>query len=72
MPALGEIRRYYEKRMTPVCPTGRARRDILALLEDRRSLQRAAEALLAAAEPYGADPNVKSAIEGFRSVLERR
>jgi hypothetical protein len=45
---------------------------VLALLEDRKTLQRTAEKLLAAAEPYAGDPNVKKAIEDFRAALERR
>jgi hypothetical protein len=72
MPALGEIRRYYEKRMTPVCSTGRARRDVLELLEDRKRILRAAEGLLSAAEPYSGDPNVMKAISEFREALDRR
>jgi hypothetical protein len=70
--AVGEIRRYYEGMKVPVVPTARAREDVLQLLEERKTLQRAGEALMAAAAPYSADPNVKEAIEGFKAVLEGR
>lgn len=70
--APGVIRRYYEKRLNPVCSTPRARRDVLALLEDRKNIQRAAEALMMAALPYSGDPKLKEAIDGFRATLEGR
>ena len=64
-----EIRRYYERRMAPVAGV-RARRDVLGLLEDRKALQRAAEALMHAAQPYTGDPKLKQAYEDFRAVIE--
>jgi hypothetical protein len=70
--AIGEMRRYYEGLKVPVCSSARARADVLQLLEERKTLQRAAEAVLAAATPYSGDANLKSAIEGFRAVLEGR
>ena len=70
--AVGEIRRYYEGTKVPVVPTARAREDVLQLLDERKALQRAGEGLVAAAAPYGADPNLKQAIEGFKAVLEGR
>jgi hypothetical protein len=70
--AVGEIRRYYEGMKVPVVPTARAREDVLQLLEERKALQRAGEALLAAAAPYAGDPNLKQASEGFKAVLEGR
>jgi hypothetical protein len=70
--AIGVIRRYYETRKTPIVPTERARRDVLALLDDRKAIQRAAEALMDTALPYGGDANVKRAIDGLRAVLEGR
>ena len=73
MPAnIGQIRRYYEKRFTPIVPSARARQDVLALLEDRKALQRAAEQLMTAAIPCSGDPNVLKAIENFRAVLDGR
>lgn len=68
----GSIRRYYEKRLTPVCSSARARRDVLALLEDRKRIARAAEALMMAAYPYSGDPRVKQAIDDFRAAVEGR
>src|SRR5207249_5571166 len=44
--AVGEIRRYYEGTKVPVVPTARAREDVLQLLDERKTLQRAGEALL--------------------------
>ena len=70
--AVGEIRRYYEGTKVPVVSTARAREDVLWLLEERKTLQRAGEALLSAAIPFSGDPAVKQAIEGFRAVLEGR
>ena len=70
--AVGEIRRYYEGMRLPIVPAARAREDVLQLLEERKTLQRAGEALLAAALPFGGDPALKQAIEGFRAVLEGR
>ena len=70
--AVGEIRRYYEGTKVPVVSTARAREDVLQLLEDRKSLQRAGEALMAAAIPFSGDATVKQAIESFRAVLEGR
>lgn len=64
--AAGAIRRYYEGRHAPVLAP-RARKDVLALLEDRRELQRAADALLEAALPYSGDPKVKAAIDRLRA-----
>lgn len=65
----GAIRRFYTSRMTPVL-AGRAKRDVLALLEDRKDLQRAADALLDAALPYSGDPRVKAAIERLRGMRD--
>lgn len=65
------IRRYYAKRKG-ICSASRARKDVFSLLEERKALQRAGEALLMAALPYGGDPNVKQAIDDFRAVLEGR
>ena len=70
--ATGAIRKYYEHRMAPVVPAARARRDVLALLEDRKRIARAAEGLLMAAIPYSGDPNLKNAIDEFRAALEGR
>lgn len=71
MPApTGQIRRYYELRHAPVL-SGRARRDVLALLEDRKELQRAADALLDASLPFSADPKVKAAIDRLRALGAR-
>ena len=70
--AVGEIRRYYEGMKVPVVPTTRAREDVLQLLEERKTLQRAGEALMNAAIPFSGDPGVKQAIESFRAVLEGR
>jgi len=63
----GAIRRYYEHRNAPVL-AHRARADVLTLLEDRRRLQRAADALVEAALPYGGDPKVKEAIDRLRAL----
>jgi hypothetical protein len=63
----GAIRRYYEGRHAPVMAP-KARADVLALLEDRRELQRAADALLEAALPYSGDPKVKAAVERLRAL----
>lgn len=63
----GAIRRYYEDRMAPVS-AGRARADVLTLLEDRRSLQRAADQLMDAAMAYAGDPKVKEALDRLRSI----
>ena len=70
--AVGEIRRYYEGTRVPVVPTARAREDVLQLLEERKTLQRAGEALMSAAIPFSGDPAIKQAIESFRAVLEGR
>jgi len=70
--AVGEIRRFYEGMKVPVVSTARARDDVLQLLEERKALQRAGEALMAAAVPFSGDPALKQAIEGFRAVLEGR
>ncbi len=70
--AIGAIRRYYERLKVPVCSSARARRDVLGLLEDRKALQRAGEALMFAAQGYSGDPNIKKAIEDLRAVLESR
>ena len=66
------IRRYYEKRLTPFCPTPKARRDVLSLLDQRKALHYAGEALLAAALPFSGDPALREAIDSFRGVLEGR
>ena len=63
----GAIRRFYEGRHAPV-RAPRARADVLALLEDRRDLQRAADALIEASLPYAGDPKVKAAIERMRTL----
>jgi hypothetical protein len=68
--AIGEIRRYYEGLKMPFCSSARAREDVLQLLDQRKVIQRAAEALVAAATPYSGDPALKAAIENFRGVLE--
>jgi len=70
--AVGEIRRYYEGTKVPVVPTARAREDVLQLLEERKALQRAGEALVAAAAPFSGDQAVKQAIDAFKAVLEGR
>jgi hypothetical protein len=63
----GAIRRYYEhRRLAPVMAM-KARADVLALLEDRREIQRAADALVEAAMPYSGDPKVKAAIDRLRA-----
>lgn len=67
-----QIRRYYERRRVPVCSAARARRDVLALLDQRKALQRAGEALMTAATPYSGDPTVRAAIDAYRAVLEGR
>lgn len=63
------IRRYYD-RVRLIVPGSRARRDVIALLEERKVLARAAEGVVAAAIPYSGDANVKAAIDGVRAVLE--
>lgn len=63
------IRRYYAKRKG-ICSASRARKDVFSLLEERKALQRAGEALLMAALPYGGDPTVKKAVDDFRALLE--
>ena len=70
--AIGAIRRYYEGAKVPVVSTARARADVFQLLEERKTLQRAGEALMTAALPYGGDATVKKAIDDFRAVLEGR
>lgn len=65
------IRRYYEKRKG-ICSASRAREDVISLLEERKSLQRAGEALLNASIPFSGDPAVKTAIDELRVVLEGR
>ncbi len=65
----GSIRRYYD-RARLIVPGWRARRDVIALLEERKALARAAEGLVAAAIPYSGDAAVKAAIDGVRVVLE--
>lgn len=70
--AIGAIRRYYEAAKVPVVSTARARADVLQLLEERKILQRAGEALMTAAVPYSGDANIKKAIEEFKAVLEGR
>jgi hypothetical protein len=70
--AIGEIRRYYQGMKVPFTSTARAREDVFQLLDERKTLQRAGEALMTSALPYSGDPGVKKAIEDFRSVLERR
>ena len=70
--AVGEIRRYYEGMRVPVVPTARARDDVFQLLEERKAVQRAGEALMTAATPFSGDPALKQAIESFRAVLEGR
>lgn len=70
--APGAIRRYYENRKMPICPTSAARHDVLALLEDRKAIARAGEALLIAAVPYSGDATLKDAIEAFRAAFEGR
>jgi hypothetical protein len=67
--AAAQIRRYYDKQRL-IVPGARARRDVLTLLDDRKALQRAGEALMTAALPYAGDPSLKAAIDGFRAVLE--
>ena len=68
----GAIRRYYEGHKAPICSTTRARRDVLALLDDRKAIARAGEALLTAALPYSGDANLKAAIDDFRAAIEGR
>ncbi len=70
--AIGEIRRYYDTLRAPFCSTSRARADVQRVLGDRKTIQRAGEALMAAAYPFSGDPNLKKAIEDFTAVLEGR
>lgn len=63
----GAIRRYYVERMTPISAR-RAKRDVLALLEERKELQRAADALIEATLPYSGDAQVKAAIDRLRGM----
>jgi hypothetical protein len=65
------IRRYYAKRKA-ICSAARARKDVFRLLEERKALQRAGEALLMTAIPYSGDPAVKKAIDDYRTLLEGR
>ena len=69
---IGAIRRYYEGLKVPFCSSARARRDVLGLLDDRKALQRAGEALMIAAQPFSGDANIKKAIDDFREVLGTR
>jgi hypothetical protein len=68
----GAIRRHYEHHRAPICSAARARRDVLALLEDRKAIARAGEALMMAALPYSGDPKLKKAIDDFRAAIEGR
>jgi hypothetical protein len=68
----GQIRRFYERSKAPFTSTARARRSVLELLNERKTLQRAGEALMIAAIPYSGDPTVKKAIEDYRAALEGR
>jgi hypothetical protein len=70
--AIGEIRRHYETTKSPFTSSARARADILRVLSDRKAIQRAGEALMAAAYPYSGDPALKQAIDDFTAVLEGR
>lgn len=63
----GAIRRYYEGRHAPIMAP-KARADVFALLEDRRTLQRAADELADAVMPYSGDPKVKAALDRLRTL----
>lgn len=65
-----QLRRHYEALKVPFISAQRARRDVLRLLEERKVLQRAGEALMTASLPFSGDPVVKTAIDEFRAVLE--
>ena len=65
---IGGIRSYYD-RPRPIVAGARARRDVVALLEERKAIARAADKLLAAAAPYSGDANVKAAIDELRAAL---
>lgn len=67
-----EIRRRYEKAKMPLVPTAKVRDDVLALLEERKQLRRAAEKLMMSVLPYTADPTLKQAVDEFRAALEGR
>jgi len=67
-----QIRRRYETSKVPFVSTARVREDVLSLLEERKAMRRAAEALLQAAMPYTGDQGVKQAAEELREVLEGR
>lgn len=66
------IRRRYEKMRAPFCSASQARADVLALLEERREVRRAAEKLMMAALPYSGDPALKAAVDEFRAAIEGR
>ena len=66
------IRRYYTTLKVPFCSTARARRDVIALLDERKAIARTGEALMMAALPYTGDPAVRGAVDSFRAVIEGR
>lgn len=70
--AIGEIRRYYDTMKAPICSTSRARADITRVLNDRKAIQRAGEALMNAAAPFSGDPTLAAAIAAFTATLEGR
>lgn len=63
-----QIRRDYERRHG-VVPARKVAKDLDTVLQGRKELQRAAEALADAAGPYGNDPRVAAALEGLRKAL---
>jgi len=67
-----QVRRRYENAKIPFVSTAKVREDVLALLEERKQIRRAAEQLMMAAIPYTGDPAVKEAVEAFRAALEGR
>lgn len=74
MATIGEaaqIRREYERRKGLV-PAHKVARDLAAVLEGRKDLQRAAEVLADAAAPYAGDARVAAALDGLRKALEGR
>lgn len=64
-----EIRRDYEGRKGLV-PAQKVARDLAGILEGRRQVQRAAEALADAAAPYAGDARVAAALDGLRDAIE--
>jgi hypothetical protein len=72
MGTLGEaaqIRREYERRLGGFVKVKKVAKDIDTVLQGRKELQRAADALADAAAPYSGDPRVAAALEGLRKAL---